>query len=272
MAIDERVRMEGWYLHALGTWMLTKDGEEVPLPPRGRRLLVLLLIEGRRPRTHLAARLWPDTSESRASANLRSTTLDLRRRAPGLLATDAGMLGIAPRVRSDVTRLRLALRGAGQPMTTTEEAAYLLGIGGLLPGWGEDWVTAERDHLKEGVLDRISLVVHLLVSEHEVDHALPLVRVAIQLDPMRESAHRALATIHLIAGDRVAAWQVYTAFHRRSVAEYGVSPSQRFEDLVEPLRAERRARKASGLGERRSLGTSRAATGWDSRGPTPEVS
>lgn len=242
MAKDEIVGGEGWYLHALGVWTLTKDGTEVPLPPRCQRLLVLLLIEGRRPRSHVAARLWPDILEPRASANLRSATLDLRRRAPGLLAADAGTLGIAPQVRSDVVGLRLVLQGAGQPMTTVEEAAYLRGIGELLPGWDEEWVTAERDHLKEGMLDRISQVVQLLVSEEDVDHALPLVRMAIQLEPMRESAHRALARIHLIAGDRVAAWQVYTGFRRRSVIEYGVSPSQLFEDLMEPLRAERRAR------------------------------
>lgn len=243
MAMDERMRGEGWYLNALGTWSLTKDGDEVLLPPRGQRLLVLLLLEGRRPRSHLAGRLWPDTPGGRASANLRSSTLDLRRRAPGLLAADAGTLGLAPRARSDVTRLRLALRGTGHPMTTIEEAAYLVGIGELLPGWYDDWVAAERDHLREGILDRISQVVHLLLGEDDVDHALPLVRVAIQLEPMRESAHRALVRIHLVAGDRVAAWQVYTRFRRRSITEYGVSPSQRFEELIEPLRAERRARK-----------------------------
>lgn len=254
MAMDERARLEGWYLHALGTWVVTRDGEEVPLPPRVQRLLALLLVDGRRPRSYLAGRLWPDSSQVRASANLRSATLDLRRRAPGLVAADARTLGLAPRVRSDVTRLRLALRGAGQPMTTIEEATYLLGFEELLPGWYEDWVITEREHLKEGIIDRISQVVHLLVSEGDVDHALPLARVAIQLEPMRESAHRALARIHLIAGDRVAAWQVYAGFRRRSVTEFGVSPSQQFEELVEPLRAERRARRASGLGERRPVG------------------
>lgn len=249
MAMVERVRIEGWYLHALGTWMVTHDGEEVVLPPRDQRLVALLLIEGRRPRGYLAGRLWPDTLESRASANLRSATLDLRRRAPGLLVTDAGTLGLAPHVRSDLTRLRLALRGHGRPMSVVQEAEYLLGVEELLPGWYEDWVMAERGRLREGAIDRIAHVVQRLIEEEEVDHALPLARTAIQLEPMRESAHRALARIHLLAGDRVAAWQVYTAFRRRSVHEFGVSPSSRFEELIAALRAERRARRASGRGE-----------------------
>lgn len=232
---------------------MTRAGEEVHLPRREQNLLALLLIEGRRPRSFLAGRLWPETCESRALANLRSTTLVLRRRAPGLLAPGTGMLGLAPGVYSDVARLRLLLRGLGPSMTTVEEATYLLGVGELLPGWDQEWVVAERDHLKEGVTDRISQVVSQLVRDECIDHALPLARAAILREPMRESAHRALAQIYLLSGDRVAAWQVYTAFRRRSVTEFGVSPSTRFEELVGPLRAERRARRVDGMGEGRPL-------------------
>lgn len=115
-----------------------------------------------------------------------------------------------------------------------------------MPGWYEDWVVSEREYLHEMVLDRIQHVVQGLVEIEAVDEALPLVRVAIQLDPMRESAHRALARLYLLSGDRVAAWQVYDGFRRRSVREFGVSPSTRFEELIEPLRAERRARRSAG--------------------------
>lgn len=246
MATVERARIGGWYITALGTWMVVRDGEEVLLPPREQQLVALLLIEGRRPRSHIAGRLWPDVPEGRAASNLRSAVLSVRRRAPGLLVTDPGALALAPLVRSDLTRLRLLLRGCGEPMTTVEEARYLLGVEEVLPGWDQDWVVSERVHAHEGVIDRIRQVVHQLIEEGEADLGLRLARRAIQLEPMRESGHRALATLHLLSGDRVAAWQTYTEFRDRSVAEFGVAPSTRFEELVEPLRAERRARKVGG--------------------------
>lgn len=243
MGTDELRRHGGWSLHTLGAWALAQDGVEVALPPRDQRVLALLLIEGRRPRSVLSARLWPDAPDTRASSNLRSATLDLRRRAPGLVESVAGTLGLGRAVISDLERLRHLLRG-GHTGGLLGEAEALRQVGELLPGWREDWVVTEREYLRECVLDRIHHVVQGLVEIEAADHALPLVRTAIQLEPMRESAHRALAQLHLLAGDRVAAWQVYAGFRHRSVREFGVSPSPRFERLIEPLRAERRARKA----------------------------
>lgn len=248
MSSDEPRCPDEWHLRTLGGWGVTRAGAEVVLPPRDQRLVALLLIDGRRPRSVLAARLWPDAPDARASSNLRSATLDLRRRAPGLVQSVAGTLGLDPAVRSDLARLRRLLRG-GHVMSLVEEAGALLRVEELLPGWHEEWVVSERECLHEGTLDRIQHVVRGLVDIEAADQALPLVRVAIQLDPMRESAHRALARLHLLSGDRVAAWQVYAGFRRRSVREFGVSPSSRFEELIEPLRAERRARKATGRAE-----------------------
>ncbi len=258
MTTDEPRCSDEWHLQALGAWTVTRAGVEVVLPPRDQRLLALLLIEGRRPRSVLAARLWPDAPDARASSNLRSAMLDLRRRAPGLVEPVAGTLGLHAAVGSDLTRLRRLLRG-GHAMGLVEEAGALLRVEDLMPGWFEDWVVSEREYLHERVLDRIQHVVRGLVEIEAADHALPLVRVAIQLDPMRESAHRALARLHLLSGDRVAAWQVYDGFRRRSVREFGVSPSTRFEELIEPLRAERRARRTVGRAEGLTNGVGRFA-------------
>lgn len=248
-----------WHLHVLGTWEVRNGDVDVLLPPRGQRLIALLLIDGRRPRTYLAGRLWPDTSEHKAASNLRSTVLDLRRRAPGLVHADATTIALAPEVASDLDRLREWMRGRAIGRSAADEARYLVGVEELLPGWYDEWVLAERGRLSALVIDRVSHVVHELVVAEDVEHALPLARVAIQLEPMRESAHRALVAIYLLAGDRIAAWQAYTAFRRRSVSEFGVSPSPQFDALVAPLVAERRARRATGLGDGRSTGVGQPA-------------
>lgn len=268
MASEELRRGDGWSLQALGTWAVTRGDAEVALPPRDQRLVALLLIEGRRPRAALTARLWPDAPDARAASNLRSATLDLRRRAPGLVQSVAGTLGLGTAVRSDLGLLRRLLRG-GPSTSLAEEAEALAQVGELLPGWHEDWVVAEREYLHEVVLDRIHHVVQGLVEIEAADQALPLVRTAIQLEPMRESAHRALAQIHLLSGDRVAAWQVYAGFRRRSVREFGVSPSSRFEELIEPLRAERRARRTVSRADGLPEGVGQLATGMSRRPTSP---
>lgn len=268
MATGEPRGGDGWKLQALGAWAVTRDGVEVTLPPRDQRLVALLLIEGRRPRSVLAARLWPDAPDARASANLRSATLDLRRRAPGLVESVAGTLGLGGAVESDLARLRRLLRRR-RAAGLVEEAEVLVQVEELLPGWYEDWVVAEREHLHEGVLDRIHHVVQGLVEVEAAGHALPLVRTAIQLEPMRESAHRALAQIHLLSGDRVAAWQVYAGFRQRSVREFGVSPSSRFEELIGPLCAERRARRTVSRSDGLPEGVTQLAAGLSRRPTTP---
>lgn len=246
MDFVERAGPDGWCCDVLGSWRLSRAGEVVVLPPRDQRLLALLLIEGGGPHSHVAGLLWPNSSEARASSNLRSTTLDLRMRAPALVVSEGGGLALASSVRSDVSRLRDALLGRGPVRTAVEESDYLLGIRELLPGWYDDWVIAERSRLNEGVIDRMSRVLETLIDEEQIGHALPLARAAVHLEPMKESSLRSLARVHLLAGDRIAAWQTYADFRHQSIAEFGVAPSRQFDDLMEPLRAERRARKTSG--------------------------
>lgn len=243
-----RTPRDGWVCDVLGLWRLTRAGRVVALPPRDQRLVALLLIEGRKPRSQLAGLLWPNSSEARAQANLRSTALDLRARAPGLVESHEGTLGLAGVVDSDLYRLRAALDGSGPGRTAVEQSEYLMGVRQLLPGWYDDWLLGERRRLDELVLDRMSRVLEVLIEEQQSGHALPLARAAIEREPMRESAHRALARVHLLSGDRIAAWQVYVDFRHRSITEFGVAPSHQFDELMEPLRAERRARRVDGPG------------------------
>lgn len=242
---DPRGGARTWQVRVLGSWHLETQGREIKVPPREQRLVALLALVGARRRSVLAGMLWPDSNEARASANLRTAAVELRRRAPGLLDAEQETLQLAGRVSTDVAMLRDRLRAPRQEVAPAAEAGYLLGVEELLPGWYDEWVVTERDRLRQGVLDRISTVVRRQMEDDPAD-ALPLARAAAELDPMRESVHRALATIHLLEGDRVAAWQVYEDFHRRSVREFGVAPSAKFEELVEPMRAERRARRTTG--------------------------
>lgn len=134
----------------------------------------------------------------------------------------------------------------GELLATADEGAYLMGLGDLLSGWDEEWVVDERYRTRMVVIDLVTECVQRLVAEGDLPHALSLARALAALEPNRESAHRALAQIHLADGDRAEAWRVYEAFHHRSVRDFGVGVSVTFRDLLEPVRVERQARRMGG--------------------------
>src|SRR5262245_1003714 len=63
----------------LGSWRLLPGGDG-PVPPNGQRLLAMLALLGRQSRAHVAATLWPDIDDERASGRLRSLLWRLDRR------------------------------------------------------------------------------------------------------------------------------------------------------------------------------------------------
>ena len=68
----------------LGSWrLLPPDGG--PVPPNGQRLLALLALLGRQSRAHVAATLWPDIDDERASGRLRSLLWRLDKRVVELI-------------------------------------------------------------------------------------------------------------------------------------------------------------------------------------------
>ncbi len=245
---DTATRRE-WQIRALGEWTVWRGDTEVHLTRRGQRVLALLMLKGPTSRGRVASTLWPDTTDSRASASLRTAVLELRRRCPDLITIDNGVLSLGHPVTTDVAALRAALVHGGSEESVVRYAFYLLGVKELLPGWYEEWVLDERADLRENIIDHISQVLRTLIDQGDADQraavTVPLARRLMQLEPLRESAHRAMVEIHFAGGDRVSAWQVYDEFRQRSIREFGVAPSAQFEDLIEPLRGERQARRVA---------------------------
>ena len=94
----------------LDGFAVTRAHEPLSLPMGAQRLVAFLAVH-RRPtlRAFVAGTLWPETSEERALANLRSTLWRVQTRARGLLEVSSGCLRLAPGVRVD---LRVAERVA----------------------------------------------------------------------------------------------------------------------------------------------------------------
>ena len=69
--------------------------------------------------------------------------------------------------------------------------------------------------------------------------ALVAAEACVELEPLREVSHRVLTEVHLEMGNRIEALRVYDDFRQRSLAEFGLAPDRRFDELIARLLLER---------------------------------
>ena len=224
-------------LALLDSFQLTCDGVEVPLPLSAQRLLAFLALHPRPLlRGYIAGALWPDTSEERAHASLRSALWRLRR--PGRRLTQArdGRLGLDAAVAIDVRELdELAHRILERDGSSTlaDPTSELIGLSGdLLPDWYDDWVLVEREHVRQLRLHALEALCDRLLEAGTYAEAAEAALAVIATDPLRESAHRALIRVHLAEGNIGEALRQYAFFRRLSTQRLGLDPSPEMEQLM----------------------------------------
>jgi DNA-binding SARP family transcriptional activator len=192
------------------------DGAPVALPFAAQRLVAFVALQARPVlRERVAGTLWPDTTEVRAAGNLRSTLWRIQKRAPHLLAVDARTLQLGPTVEVDVR---------ADPSTFTAE---------LLPGWYDDWVLLERERFRQLALRALDAACELHVRAGELGEALEAGLLAVSLEPLRESAHRAIVRVHLAEGNVGEARRQYDLCARLLREQLGVEPTQQLRDLLD---------------------------------------
>jgi DNA-binding SARP family transcriptional activator len=214
----------------------------VPVTPSSQRLLAYLALHDRPvPRTALAARLWPDVAERRASACLRSALWRLVKPPHALVETGRGLLRIGADVHVDVATVRRyadELARPGTPLPSSPVPTTWLSAE-LLPGWMDQWVQAERDWFRELCLRALEVLSERFRAGGDHFHAHETAMAAVRGDPLRESARRKLIELHLADGNPAAALRQYTAYSSLLRAELGVLPSPEIRQLVQRVLAER---------------------------------
>lgn len=233
--------VDAWSLQTLGGCSLSDRNGPVATTQRVRRLLCFLALGGPSSRPRAARGLWPSSTESRAGASLRAAIVDTQSAAPGVLNAEPSVLSLHGDVHVDLADLR-SIVAASEWDDSRSAAELVLQSGHLLPDLYEDWVLSERNDLDMRRLRTLELLGTSLVEENDLVMAAAVAEAAIMLEPLRESSHRLLVEIYLLTGDRVQAYAIYRTFRARSVADFGIAPSEQFRELVEPLRVERRLR------------------------------
>ncbi|MFE9566644.1 BTAD domain-containing putative transcriptional regulator [Streptomyces sp. NPDC006487] len=224
------------HLRLLGQFRLEYSAEPVPMCLNAQRILAFVGLHKCVSRTVLAGSLWPDVTEEHARGSLRSTLCKLPR-GHALVSCCKDSISIADSVSVDAhalaeTALRIvhaskAWGGGPVPMV-------LLNGGDLLPGWDEDWVLFERERLRQLRLHALDALAENLSREGLHALALETALTSVRIDPLRESAHRAVVSAHLAEGNLNEAVRHYRAFQQLLREELGVEPSRRFARMIPP--------------------------------------
>ncbi|WP_171027097.1 BTAD domain-containing putative transcriptional regulator [Pseudarthrobacter sp. NamB4] len=223
-----------WHLSLLGAWRLQQGNETFQVASREQRLIACVGLLGRRHRSFLAGLLWPRSSETQAAGNLRTTVWCISHTFPRLLHAAADTLELDESVSVDVASLKRHVAILREQPEIRVPDSYLdhLGRAELLPGWYDDWVVFEQERLRQLRLGALELMARQFLAGNEPGKAVIAALSAINIEPLRESAHLLLVQAHLAAGNRAAAVRAYGMFAVRLEAELGVQPSPQLTGLV----------------------------------------
>lgn len=219
-------------LRLLGRFELSCGDHTLKVSPAGERLLAYL---GLRPepvsRSAVAAALWPDCTDLRAAANLRSTLWRLHERQPATpVCHHDGLVMLAPDVSVDLNDLAEQL-----DRSFTGEVSIATLRQDVLPGWPEEWLIATREWFRQTRLRALEALSDRDRAAGRMDAALAAGLVAVSCDPLRESAHRRLTQVHIAEGNFAEALRQYQTYRQLARAELGLPPSPQFRMLVAPL-------------------------------------
>ncbi|MEZ5276964.1 MAG: AAA family ATPase [Opitutaceae bacterium] len=239
-------------IHLLGDFSLSLDGEPLTSvdTPRLRMLLTYLALRPGVPqvRSKIAFLFWPDSTEKQALTNLRHLLHELKANLPGanaIIETSGKSLRWSQDASAtvDVTDFRSALVEAGIAARSRDTAAEIAALeralslysGDLLPGTEADWISEERESLRETFAQGAERLVRLFDERRDYSKAIRQARRLLRHEPTRESWHALLIKLHMANGDRAAGLQAYRECVGILERELSVGPSQAIRELHERL-------------------------------------
>ena len=223
-------------IRLLGHWRLDLEGRRAQVGNREQRVTALLGLRGTQPRAAVAGTLWPDSTDVRARANLRTSLLRLRSLDAGIVDSGRASVALGPQVLVDVWHLldRLDQVERLQTLDGLDLHAALATLAGpdLLPGWYDDWVLYERERLNHRRIRALDKVASLLLRRGDTRMAISYAEEAVALEPLLESSVALEVQAHLDGGNQSAAVQAFQRYRARLDAELRISPSRELVELL----------------------------------------
>jgi predicted ATPase/DNA-binding SARP family transcriptional activator len=227
----------------LGTFEIKYKKKVISITSRPAQSLLACLILSAgtaHRREKLAGLLWPDSLEETARDNLRHALWRIRKALPSnpkveyLLAND---LSIAFNASAEYRLDTAELEKLNESTSADELMAVLTEYQGeLLPGFYDEWVALEREHLQSLFEHHMARLMSLLQNEKRWLDILNWGERWISLGQKPEPAYRALMTAHAAKGDMS---KVAATYERcvKSLKEFEVEPSEQTHALYERLKA-----------------------------------
>jgi DNA-binding SARP family transcriptional activator len=213
-------------------------GDTVVQLPLGCQRLVALVALADRPirRSRIAAALWPDASEERARASLRSALWRVSAMAD-VLVVSAWQVGLAAGVAVDY---RAEVAAFNRMHDARHEIADDLALareicgrsGELLPDWSDEWVMVERERFRHIRLQTIDALGERLCESGRYRDALRVVLAGMSMDPLRETPHKLMVKAHLRLGNVSDAIRQYQTYEKLLDEELGVQPTREMTAML----------------------------------------
>jgi DNA-binding SARP family transcriptional activator len=240
-------------VRVLGGFALFWEGSLLRVPRASQRLLAFLALQSRMvKRAAIAGTLWPEASESRASANLRSALARLQGPARKSLAANKLELGLAEDIGVDVRDAQGLARRLLDPAATPDRAELGLAAvpvlsADLLPDWYDDWVLLEAEDWRQLRLHALEALAVRLIALGRWGEAANAAGAAVRAEPLRESARAALIQAHLAEGNQSEAVREFTRYRTLLDAELGLAPTPRLHELLASLHSPSRCDHCHGV-------------------------
>ncbi len=219
-------------IELLDGFRLYRGRELVPVSTSCQRVLAFLTVHSRPVRRlYVASKLWLETSDARAMANLRSVLWRLRSDGLDLISTDRTTVGLVDHVKTDLSS---ALICANQilsdgPATDTDIAPFIVD---LLPDWYEEWLVFERDRYRQLRLHVLETLCNRYVYDGAFGRAIEAGLAAVETEPLAENAQVTLIKAYLAEGNRARAIRQFQAFSKLLRDEMGLEPTDGLTRLV----------------------------------------
>jgi DNA-binding SARP family transcriptional activator len=221
-------------LTMLGRFSFVHDGLEAQLGSGSQRLLAFVALQHSAVRrVWVSGQLWSETDDAHASWSLRAALHRLPRpQGHSVVHVGGNNVGLCPAVEVDLGHAdhwaRSVLGGSPEP-PGSELAGLQLDV---LPEWDDDWVILERERHRQLRLHALESLSGQLIDQGHYGLAVDAAMSAVQADPLRESAQRALIRVHIAHGNMAEAVRQYRRCRTSFIEEMGLEPSRRLTDLV----------------------------------------
>ncbi|MDQ6796524.1 MAG: SARP family transcriptional regulator, partial [Actinomycetota bacterium] len=186
----------------LGTFGLRVGGQAVDgLAEGSQRLLVFLALRDRPvDRVAIAGAMWPQVTEQKSRASLRSALSRLDTTThQAIMETSAGMSlagSVAVDFRDSQALAKRLLRPDSPPAESDLGPVALAALSDeLLPDWYDEWVLTEAEDWRQLRLNALEAMARLLTAGGRLPGAAGAARAAMKVEPLRESAHASLIRV-----------------------------------------------------------------------------